>query len=218
MVIPLVLFLLISYLLGAVPFGKIVARAAAGINIMKRGSGNIGATNVARELGLHWGLVTLALDVLKGFVPAVLYGIWFPGSPLLQACVGLSALAGHQYSVFLRFRGGKGVATALGVYLALSPLSALLAMAVFVLIVALLDMISLGSILCAALMPFFIWIVEASVGHVAIAAVMAVLIGYAHRDNIRRMVRGEERKWKGRATGQEHQEGDPTPHSNRNRP
>ena len=129
-----------AFILGSIPFGQIVSRKVASIDITTRGSGNIGATNVARELGMKWGIVTLVLDMMKGLVPVLASmfqvtqgGGWQFIGP---STVGLCALAGHQFSCFRKFHGGKGVATALGVYLAISPLSTFLALVLFVLIVA----------------------------------------------------------------------------------
>ena len=102
------LYLAGAFLLGAVPFGKIIAWLAAGVDIARQGSGNIGATNVARTMGVKWGLLTLFLDALKGFVPVFLFSYLFPESMLGPSLVGLCALLGHQFSPFLRFRGGKG--------------------------------------------------------------------------------------------------------------
>ena len=130
-----------AFILGSIPFGQIVSKRVASIDITTRGSGNIGATNVAREIGMKWGIVTLLLDMLKGFVPVLRWydvpsgGRGGTGFSVLLGC-GAMCSGGHQFSCFRRFRGGKGVATALGVYLCISPLSTFLALVLFVLIVA----------------------------------------------------------------------------------
>ncbi len=190
-----------AYLIGAIPFGKGIASAVARIDITRQGSGNIGATNVARELGMKWGIVTLILDVLKGLVPLLFLMHWAP-SPVNSAqetglaLVGLCALLGHQFSPFMKFKGGKGVATALGVYLAISPVACLGGLVVFVLSVAKWDYISLGSMLSALTVPLVILLMGHPPGVVMAAFCMAVLICIKHRENIQRLINGEERKWK----------------------
>jgi len=211
-----ILFSLASYLAGAVPFGMIIARKVADMDITQRGSGNIGATNVARELGLKWGLLTLLLDLLKGFIPVSLFAVFSPNQDLGLAVIGLSALLGHQFSVFKKFRGGKGVATALGVYLALAPLSTLVAVVVFVLTVAVSKFVSLSSLLSACIMP--VLFVFTGRGWVLITAsiLMAGLICLKHRENIQRLIRGEERKWGKKVANQEPPATDQIRRQNRN--
>ncbi|EFK07896.1 acyl-phosphate glycerol 3-phosphate acyltransferase [delta proteobacterium NaphS2] len=192
-----------AYVLGAVPFGKIIARIVAQIDITKQGSRNIGATNVARELGLKWGLLTLALDVSKGLVPVLVFSatyckegdIW---GQIALAMVTLCPLLGHQFSVFMGFKGGKGVATALGVYLALSPISCLMGVLVFVLVVLKWDFISLGSMVSAGSIPIFLAFFQQPKPVVLASVILAVFIYLRHAENITRLVRGEERKWKQR--------------------
>lgn len=195
-------FALGAYLLGAVPFGKIIARIVAQIDITQRGSRNIGATNVARELGLKWGLLTLLLDVSKGLVPVLIFSacsnkgdIW---GQIALAMVTLCPLLGHQFSVFMGFEGGKGVATAMGVYLALSPIGCLMGVLVFVLVVLKWDYISLGSMVSAGSIPIFLALFQQPKPVVLASVIMAVFIYFRHVENITRLVRGEERKWKRR--------------------
>jgi len=202
MLIETLYFALGAYLLGAVPFGKIIARLAAQIDITKRGSKNIGATNVARELGIKWGLLTLALDVLKGLVPILVFSAYslevdFSGRIALAA-VSLCPLLGHQFSIFMGFRGGKGVATALGIYLALSPASCLLGLLVFLLVVLKWDFISLGSMVSAGSIPIFLALFHQPKPVILASVVMAALIYYRHGENVVRLVQGDERKWKQR--------------------
>ncbi len=187
-----------AFLIGSIPFGKVVSRRVAKIDITRKGSGNIGATNVARELGVKWGVLTLLLDVLKGFGPAFAFRSLFPDSGLGLSMLGIFSLLGHQFTPVLHFRGGKGVAIALGFYLAVSPLCTGLALTVFLVFVFLWDFISLGSIAAVFSLPFFLSILSPSPWLVAGSAVAAVLICLKHRDNIRRLVAGEERRWLGR--------------------
>lgn len=188
-----------AYLLGSIPFGKLIARKVAHIDITTRGSRNIGATNVARELGLKWGVLTLLLDVLKGLAPVAYLA--FRGEALGPnhetgiSLVALSALVGHQFSLFERFRGGKGVATALGVFLGISPLSCLPALLLFVLTIYKWDFVSLGSMVAAASMPLWFALFGQPSIIVLGSLVAAVLICLKHRENIQRLLKGEERKW-----------------------
>ncbi|MCF8130370.1 MAG: glycerol-3-phosphate 1-O-acyltransferase PlsY [Deltaproteobacteria bacterium] len=195
-------FALGGYLLGAVPFGKIIAQMAAKIDITQRGSKNIGATNVARELGLKWGLLTLALDVLKGLVPVLVFMAFsFRGdisSQMALAVVALCPLLGHQFSIFMGFRGGKGVATALGIYLALSPIACALGLLVFLMVMLKWDFVSLGSMISAGSIPIFLTLLHQPKAVVLASVIMAALIYFRHRENVLRLVRGEERKWKQR--------------------
>jgi len=195
-------FALGAYLLGAVPFGKIIAGMAAQIDITQRGSKNIGATNVARELGLKWGLLTLACDVLKGLIPILVFSACsFTGdisSQMALAVVSLCPLLGHQFSIFMGFRGGKGVATALGIYLALSPIACGMGLLVFLLVVLKWDFISLGSMVSAGSIPIFLTLFNQPKPVVLASLVMAALIYFRHGENVLRLITGEERKWKHR--------------------
>lgn len=211
-----ILFSVASYVAGAVPFGLLISRLAAGIDITRKGSGNIGATNVARELGLKWGLLTLLLDLLKGFVPVFVYILLRPNRELEQSLVALAALSGHQFSVFRHFRGGKGVSTALGIYLALDPASTLIASALFVIIVIVSDFISLGSMLAACTMPILFVLSGRSYWMITASLLMAGLICFKHRDNITRLIRGEERKWRERSASSASPKAGQAHHRNRN--
>lgn len=198
-----ILYAIGAYLFGSVPFGKLIAKRVAQIDITTRGSRNIGAANVARELGVNWGLLTLLLDILKGFIPVVLcsrYASHVLGTDpgLAVSVVGLSALLGHQFSIFLRFRGGKGVGTAVGVYLAISPLSCLVALFLFLLIVYKWDFISLGSMVSACAMPFLLAGFGKRPPLVIASFIIATIICFKHNENIQRLLSGEERKWSDR--------------------
>jgi glycerol-3-phosphate acyltransferase PlsY len=210
-----IILLSTTYLIGSIPFGKLVSRRVADIDITKRRSGNIGATNVARELGLGWGLITLLLDVAKGFLPTYALLTLAPHPEWRGAVVGLSALLGHQFSLFLRLRGGKGVATALGVYLAVSPLSCLMSIFAFVVTVYVSGFVSLGSMIGASLMPLWMLILHKSPGIVLCSILMAGLICLKHKDNVKRLMRGNERMWRKTRVRSTAQEGGQAPHRNR---
>ncbi len=203
MVSQAIVYAVAAYLFGSVPFGKLIAKKVAHIDITTRGSRNIGATNVARELGVNWGLLTLVLDILKGLLPVVLFSRYAAQAvgtapDIGVSLVGLSALLGHQFSIFLRFRGGKGVGTAIGVYLAISPFSCLAATLLFLFIVYKWDFISLGSMVSACAMPLLLAVFGKSQPLVIASLVIAALICLKHQENIQRLVRGEERAWRGR--------------------
>ena len=197
-----IFFCLATYLFGSVPFGKLISNRVAGIDITTRGSKNIGATNVAREVGVFWGLVTLVLDMLKGYIPVVLYAV--VASPtgadytLGLSWVVLSAIAGHQFSIFLKFKGGKGVGTAAGIYLALSPLACLIGVILFMIILYKWDFVSLGSTVSASAMPLLLAGLGQARPLVIASSLLTVLIYLKHWGNFKRMLRGEERKWRER--------------------
>lgn len=199
---PSVYFAIAAYIVGSIPFGKLIAAYVARIDITRRGSGNIGATNVAREIGMKWGIITLILDTLKGLAPMGAFSLYASGSgtghEIALAGIGLCALLGHMFPLFLKFRGGKGVATALGVYLAMSPLSCLCGLILFVLVVAKWDFISLGSLIAACATPFFLILFGKPYPFIVASGFMALLICWKHKENIKRLSRGEEPKWKER--------------------
>ena len=187
---------IVAYFLGSIPWGLILARAA-GHDVRREGSGNIGATNVRRVAGTPLGVITLILDMAKGAVPAILATrIFPPGTPageLLVSAVILLAILGHIYPVFLRFReGGKGVATAAGGFLAVSPAGVLVALLVFVLFVCITSRVSVGSLAAVAALPVILWEATGSGAITFGAAVAGVLIAVRHKDNIRRLIEGTE--------------------------
>jgi len=188
-----------AYLLGSIPFGVLISQKVARLDITKAGSGNIGATNVAREVGLKWGVITLLADVLKGFIPVVLarylLGSSIEMNEALKGMIGLTALLGHQFPVYSHFRGGKGVATCLGVFLAISPISCLFSGVMFFILVALWRYISLGSILGALTMPIWLYLMGHSTFMILPSLVMSLLITFQHRGNIQRLIQGNERRW-----------------------
>jgi glycerol-3-phosphate acyltransferase PlsY len=178
-----------AYLLGSIPTGLLVARAR-GVDIRAVGSGNIGATNVARAVGKRLGLLVLVLDALKGFGPT------FAASRLLPAeaacAVGLATIVGHVFPVWLRFRGGKGVATGLGVFLALAPLAAAIAVAGYAAVVAATRISSLGSLVGTTLLLGGMVATGRPPPVLVLGGVAWVLIVVKHRGNVRRLIRGEE--------------------------
>lgn len=183
-----------AYILGSVPFGLLFGRAGAGVDVRRIGSGNIGATNVLRAAGKLWAGLTLVADVLKGATPAYLALILWPETSLIAALAGLTAFLGHCFPVFLGFRGGKGVATALGVFLVLAPTALAAAVGVFVIVVYLTKMVSIGSLLgVAAVPPMLAWLDKPN-GVLGVGIAIAVIIFWRHGTNIGRILRGEEKK------------------------
>ncbi len=198
MTITFIVALILSYLAGAVPFGLLFSRAV-GKDVREEGSGNIGATNVNRVLGKKLGFLTLLCDIDKGFFPVYLVSTLLPELPdrvLFVALCGLATVVGHMFPVYLGFKGGKGVATALGVFLFFSPPSILVALIVFIAVVAGSGFVSAGSLVVSALIPLFFWYFGAEVSTVVIAGIIGGLIWIKHSSNIGRLLRGEEKSWK----------------------
>ena len=187
-------FLICAYLLGSVPTGLLLARAF-GVNIRETGSGNIGATNVYRTMGRKIGIITLVGDCLKGLIP-VLVAKWFGLPEVWIAAVGLAAFLGHVYTIFLRFKGGKGVATALGVFLGTAPLSLLGGVAVFALVLYKWRFVSAASIAAAAFIPVAVTVVTGKPELIAMSCVIAAIVIFRHRENISRLRAGTESKFK----------------------
>jgi len=198
-VTPILIFSL-SYLLGSIPFGFVIAKLFGGRDVRKGGSGNIGATNVARVVGPVAGILTLLLDAAKGG-----FSVWIAaraanGESWILVLAGFFAMLGHCFPVWLRFRGGKGVATAAGVFLALCPAAMLAATILFLVIVSFWRYVSLGSIAAAAAIPLLVYLLwaprfapPATVTLTSLA--IAALVIFQHRSNIARLARGEEPKF-----------------------
>ncbi|RJX34574.1 MAG: glycerol-3-phosphate 1-O-acyltransferase [Desulfarculus sp.] len=183
-----------AYLLGAVPFGLLASRAFGGPDPRAGGSGNIGATNVARQAGKTAGVVTLLLDVAKGFTPTLLAAHLL--TPWWAAATGLAAFLGHCWPIYLGFRGGKGVATALGVFLAFSPLAGLSTALLLIIIAWLSKHMSLGSLIGCASAPGWLALLGAPLAAVMAAGVMSLITIYKHRENIVRLRAGQEHGWR----------------------
>ena len=195
--LPLLLAAIAAFLIGSIPFSYILARLVGGVDIRRVGSGNVGATNVARALGIGTGLAALGLDAAKGIAAVLLVralpGIADPGSPG-PALAGLAAILGHNFTPFLRFRGGKGVATGAGVFGVLAPWALLAAVAVFLVVVLLGRMVSLGSVLAAAALPLLVHLLGGERGTVLAAGAVALLVIVRHRANLLRIARGTENR------------------------
>jgi len=189
-----IILVVAAYLLGSIPTGLLLARAF-GVDIRSTGSGNIGATNVYRTLGRKVGVMTLVGDCLKGLVPVMaarclgVSGGWI-------ALVGLAAFLGHVYTIFLGFKGGKGVATALGVFLGISPVAVLAALAIFSLVLWKWRYVSLASITAAAAMPVLVTLIGQKSSVPLMSLAIAAVVIHKHRENIERLRAGTENKFK----------------------
>jgi len=200
------LFPVVSYIIGSIPFGVLISKRVAKIDITKKGSGNIGATNVARELGIKWGFLTLVMDLFKGFFPVFLCSRIFPDFGIGLSIVGLGALIGHQFSLFQRFRGGKGVATVTGIYLAVSPVPVIIGVVIFIIVLYKSDFVSLGSMISVSSMPILLILFKESRELIISSLILAAMICISHKDNIQRIIRGEENRWRRRSVMSEGQE------------
>ena len=190
------LFIVIAaaYLIGSIPTGLLLGKAY-GIDVRKEGSGNIGATNLYRTVGRKVGIITLIGDCLKGFLPVLL--LKFSAlPPEFAAWVGLAAFCGHVFSLFLKFKGGKGVATALGVFLALAPLAVAIAIALFAVLMFFWRYVSLGSISAAAVMPLVVFLLGENRAVTSVTFIIAVIVIWRHHENIKRLLSGSENKFK----------------------
>jgi len=195
-VLNIFLLLVFAYFLGAIPTGVLLARAFGGIDPRNMGSRNIGATNVYRTAGKKLGILTLLGDIAKGLIPVVIARQSLD-SHFWIAAVALTAFLGHLYPVYLNFKGGKGVATGLGAFLALSPLSALLSILVFAAVVYFSRYISLGSLAAASAFPLILALNPFNPHKIYIpfAILIGALIFYRHRENIERLLAGRENKF-----------------------
>ena len=194
MTVPPAVLVIVAYLLGSISFAVLLVRATTGQDIRAEGSGNAGATNVLRSHGRKLALLAALLDVAKG-VAAVLLMRLVTLDPRWAAAAGFAAILGHVFPVFYGFRGGKGVATAVGAFLALSPLALLVSLAVFLAVVAATRYVSLASVVALALLPPIAGLVfHASRAVVTAAGLTALLIVVKHLPNLKRLARGEERK------------------------
>jgi len=187
-----ILWIIFAYLLGSIPVGLVLSKMK-GRDPRTTGSGNIGATNVMRTAGKTLGIITLLGDVAKGFLPVWLAARY--GQPtLVVAMVGIAAFIGHIFPLYLRFKGGKGVATAVGVFLAVSPLSVLIVVVLFVVLLIIFRYVSLGSLAGTALTPIVLYLLKVSPHFITMAVIMVVLIFWKHRENIKRLWQGTENK------------------------
>ena len=182
-----------AYLIGSISFGLLVARVQGGVDLRHSGSGNIGATNVARTVGKTAGVVTLLGDAVKGLV-AALAAQWWGSSILIPACAALSVVLGHMFPVYHGFRGGKGVATALGVFVPLLPLPLLGGCLAWLVVVVIWHYVSAGSMLAAVIVPVLAAVLTYPPPLIYAAILIGCLVLYKHRENMQRLRQGKEPK------------------------
>lgn len=199
MFINYILYLFLAYLLGSIPFALIIA-LPQGVDPRKEGSKNPGATNVSRLLGKKWGFLTFIGDAGKGImalgITRVFTGYDFTEAPYLFAGVAFFSVLGHLFSPFLKFKGGKGVATTIGTFLVLAPKAMLPSLICFLIAVYLSGYVSLGSLIATASLPIFIYLFKYPTEYLISGALLTVLIWLKHKENIKRLLRGEEKTWK----------------------
>jgi glycerol-3-phosphate acyltransferase PlsY len=183
----------VGYLLGSIPFGMLVARAQGGVDLRQVGSGNIGATNVLRAVGKGAAALTLLGDIGKGAL-AVALGRWLGVTPPVLAAIALATVAGHLFPVFARLRGGKGVATTLGVILAAMPAVGALLILVWLAVAALWRYSSLAALTASVALPILTWILDGRPAMLALSGVLLALVVFRHRENIGRLLQGTEGK------------------------
>jgi glycerol-3-phosphate acyltransferase PlsY len=188
-----IVFAVLSYLIGSIPTGYLLVRLAGKKDVRRFGSGSTGATNVLRVGGWKTALPVAVVDILKGALPVVLAGRWFD-DPVFAAFCGLLAVVGHCFPFAIGFRGGKGVATSLGAYAAISWPPVLGGLGIFLIIVGLTRFVSLGSILASLAIPVIFYLAGGPRAVAGIALAVAVLVVVRHGGNIRRLVRGTERR------------------------
>ena len=197
------LMLLLAYLIGATPTSYIAGKLGRGIDLRAHGSKNLGATNVYRVLGWKYAIPVGVVDVAKGAVPVTILGPWSNGPAWFTVALGIAAVLGHMFSPYVRFRGGKGVATAAGMFLALAPLAVLISLPIWGATLWLSGYVSVASIAVAVLFPLWVRVTAPAEGEGEPSAfwasvVLALLIVYSHRANIRRLMDGTENRFRTR--------------------
>ncbi|VGO20734.1 glycerol-3-phosphate 1-O-acyltransferase PlsY [Pontiella sulfatireligans] len=195
MEIGIILLTLAAYLFGAIPFGLLVAKSR-GVNIREHGSGNIGATNVFRVVGKGWGIFTFTLDALKGFIPAFFFSkigeLPFEWGVLF----GMAAIIGHTFPVYLKFKGGKGVATSAGMLIGIAPVAVAVGFLFWVICLVLSRIVSLASIIAAIAVGITVWVEGEKPVAVKIAlSILSLLVVWLHRANIKRLMNGTESRF-----------------------
>ncbi|VWL85437.1 glycerol-3-phosphate 1-O-acyltransferase PlsY [Oceanivirga miroungae] len=186
------LFIFLAYLVGSIPFSLILGLIFVKKDVRKEGSGNVGSTNAARVLGYKIGLATLVLDVSKGFIPTYIASLYDPNLAIL---VGLFAILGHVFPIYLKFRGGKAVATTIGVFLAIFPKGILIALVVFLLIFMLTKYVALASMSMAISLPIIAYSLGSSLNMIYFSLFIAILIVYRHKSNIKNLLTKKEDKF-----------------------
>jgi len=191
--------LVLAYLIGATPTSYVAGRLGRGIDLRQHGSHNLGATNVYRVLGWRYAIPVGVIDMVKGVVPVAILGPWSNGPAWFKVALGIAAVLGHMVSPYVQFRGGKGVATAAGVFLALAPFAVVISLVIWGATLWLSGYVSVASLTAVLLFPVWVWLTERGEPYTLSAAiVLALLLVYAHRANIRRLRDGSENRFRTR--------------------
>lgn len=195
----LVVMVLLAYLIGATPTSYLAGRLGRGIDLREHGSKNLGATNVYRVLGWAYAIPVALIDIAKGVIPVKVLAPWSNGPAWFTVALGIAAVLGHMFSPYVRFRGGKGVATAAGVFFALAPFAVAISIPIWLVTLWVSGYVSVASLVVAVLFPLWVRLTEPSQPYTFWAAVaLALLIGYSHRANIRRLREGTENRFRTR--------------------
>lgn len=192
-----ILAIVLGYIIGSIPTGYLIVKAKTGQDIRKVGSGSTGATNVKRVLGKKWFFIVMILDAIKGALPvvaAILFLHAYSKYGITPVAAAVAVLLGHSKSIFLGFTGGKSVASGVGTILALNPLVGLCVAVIWGIITWISKYVSLGSIIALAVSPFIMWAFKQPAGYIVYCALGAVYIIWLHRENIKRLIKGEENK------------------------
>lgn len=191
------LLILASYLIGAFPSSFVVGKLTRGIDLREHGSKNLGATNAFRVLGWRAAIPVFVIDIMKGFLPTAFFPAWDESAaPEWALAYGAAAIIGHVFSIYVGFKGGKGVATGAGVFLALAPVAIAVSTALWITVLFLTGYVSLASIISALSVPITVLLLQGVGTTLALALAIALFVVYAHRANIRRLLRGEEHRFK----------------------
>jgi glycerol-3-phosphate acyltransferase PlsY len=199
----------LAYLCGSIPFGLVIGKMFYGVDVRQHGSGNVGTTNVFRVLGKRAGIVVMFLDIFKGWLPAFIAGMLF--SPWAAIFVAAAPVVGHMHSIFLKGKGGKGIATGAGVVLALVPLAFVIIFTTWLLLILVTRYVSVASLVAAALVPVLTISFHEPLPYEIAGVLVAILVWYAHRGNIQRLLAGEENRvrlpWDGGSHATPHGQG-----------
>lgn len=189
-----VLLVLVSYLLGSISFGYLITKKIKGVDVRKLGSGNTGATNISRIIGIKFAVLVLILDALKGLA-AILLSSYLSAETLVILLCGLAVIIGHNWPIFFAFKGGRGAATTLGVFLGLAPAATVVVFAIFVLVIVFTRYVSLGTIVAAISIPISMILLRNDPGHIIFGLVICLILLWKHIPNIKRLIKGKESKW-----------------------
>ncbi len=205
-----ILIVAIAYLFGSIPVAFVLFKIKKGDDIRKYGSGNVGGTNIIRTLGAGWGLFTIFADVLKGFLPVLAVYLIYPGDFILLAVVTIAVVLGHDFPVYIKFRGGKAIATTYGIVVGIAALPFIsgpawfrilplfIVLGIWAIVFIITRIVSLGSLVAAVCTPVVLYFFKYPLAIVIAAVFWALLTFITHRENIKRLVRGEEKKTRGK--------------------